>query len=82
MALTKEEIEQKLERLNGAKTERTKLETQMESLVTEIKKKYSVADGKELQEKIKKLTKQKTELQEKYTTDCEAYEKLEEEAGL
>lgn len=82
MTLTKTEIEEKLEKLNGAKTDRTKLETQMESLVAEIKKKYSVADGKELQEKIKKLTLQKTELTKSYETKCEEYSKLEEEAGL
>lgn len=82
MTLTKTEIEEKLERLANSKTERTKLETQMESLVAEIKKKYSVADGKELQEKIKKLTKQKEELTVSYEEKCNEYETLEGEAGL
>jgi hypothetical protein len=80
--LSKEQIETKMGTLNNAKTERVKIETRKEELVKEIKSKYSVADGKELQTKITKLTEQKTELTAQYEVKCGEYEKLEEEAGL
>jgi hypothetical protein len=80
--MTKEQIEAKMIKLNNSKTDRTKVETRKEELVKEIKAKYSVADGNELQRKITDLTKQKEELTSKYESKCQEYEKLEEEAGL
>lgn len=82
MAFTKEQIEQKTRKHNEEKTQRAVLLDKKETLIEDIKTKFSIKDGKELQLKIKELTELKKEKSDKYEEKCNQYEKLEEEVGL
>jgi hypothetical protein len=85
MTLSKTQIEEKQLKLNEGKTKKIQIETKISSLVEEVRKKYSITDDKistALQSKITALTEQKATLAADYEVKCDAYMKLEEEAGL